>query len=346
MKTLLTDFRTDFRDSVLDLLWRQWTMLGVAGHGDQWRGSLIDPEALLLLTCTAGRYDARLFDGMVEWMGRNGQYINVQRLKRIIESEEYAGANVVRAIAATTSDSVSAAKWATTVVSKNRIGEPMPLFFLKDGKPMPIVKQPDPLFEAQGLLRDPYQARGVAQVFRPEYVPNLTLRLRTFLGVNARCEILAYLLLNEQGSPSSLARDAYYFPLTISKAMAEMRDSGFLVSRINGRRRDHRLVPVAWRELFLGQERPKWIVWPRLFRAIEAVWVFLWDKDLAHKDPLAQASSLRRVLMSSVVDRAETSGLDFSFGDLSAHPGKELIPFFVERMVSILDIVTPAIKGP
>lgn len=341
MKLSLTNCRADFRDQVLDLLWRQWTTLGVTGYGTQWRGSLIDPEALLLLTCSAGRHDARLFDAMVEWVGTNGRYLNVQRLKRIISTETFKGKQVVRAVAATTSDSVSAAKWATTrrVTYK---GEPAPLFYLKDGRPLPIVKEHDPIFKEHGFLRDKYEARDVVQGFRPEPAANLILRLRALLGVNARCEIIAYLLLNDQGSPSSLARDVYYFPLTISKAMAEMRDSGYLTSRVNGRRRDHRLVPGAWRDLFLGDERPPWIVWPRLFRALEAFWLFLWDGDLVKKEPLAQASSLRRLLLDVIVDKTETCGLSFAFGDLSAYPGDQLIPFAWQRIMAFLDCVAHA----
>ena len=113
MKTLLTEFKKEFQDRVLDILWRQWSAFGVAGHGEVWRGSLIDPEALLLITCTVGRYDARMFDAMVEWMGINGRYINVQRLKRMMSSEQFAGEQVVRAVAAMTRDSVSAAKWSS-----------------------------------------------------------------------------------------------------------------------------------------------------------------------------------------------------------------------------------------
>lgn len=338
MKMSLTEYRGAFRDRVLDLLWRQWTTLGVAGHGERWQGSPIDPEALLLLTCTAGRYDARLFDAMVEWVGVNGQYLNVQRLKRIISTAQFAGSQVVRAVAATASDSVSAAKWAATKTVHSH-GEPLPLFYLKDGRPMPTVKEHDPIFKEHGLIRDKYEARGVVQTFRPEYSGNLVMRLRAFLGVNARCEIITYLLLNDQGSPSSLARDAYYFPLTISKAMAEMRDSGYLTSRINGRRRDHRLEPHGWRDLLLGDSRPPWVVWPRLFRAVEALWLLLWDDAFLEKEPLAQASSLRRLLLDSVVDNAETSGLDFAFGDLSAHPGEGVIPFAVERTNHLLSLI-------
>jgi len=342
MKTLLTEFKKEFQDRVFDILWRQWSAFGVAGHGDVWRGSLIDPEALLLITCSVGRYDARMFDAMVEWMGINGRYINVQRLKRMMASEQFAGEQVVRAVAAMTRDSVSAAKWSS--MAKPGAVTPgeaeAPLFFLRNGKPMPVVQESDPIFRDHGLLRARYEARNVAQLFRPEPVCNLMLRLRAFLGVNARCKIIAYLLLHEKGSPGSLARDAYYFPLTISKAMAEMRDSGFLASRIQGRRRDHRLVPGMWSDLFLGHEQPRWIVWPRLFRAIEVLWTFLQDTDFAQNDALTQASALRRVLIKSVVDRSETSGLDYSFGDLSGYPGEELIPFFIDRITVMLDTLS------
>lgn len=336
MKASLTGYRAEFRDRVLDLLWRQWNMLGVAGHGAPWCGPPIDPEALLLLTCTAGRFDARLFDAMVEWVGLNGRYINVQRLKRMITTEAFVGERVVRAIAATASNSVTSAKWAMTKAAKG--GEnPEPLFFLKDGRRLPISRAHDPVFAEHGLLRDRYEPRGVVGRFRPEPVENLILRLRALLGVNARCEIMAYLLLNEKGSPGALARDTCYFPLTMAKAMAEMRDSGFLLSRVNGRRRDHRLVPGTWRQMLLGDRRIPWIVWPRLFRAVEVLWEFLWDGGLGDKEPLAQASSLRRVLLESVVDKTETCGLDFAWGDLSAHPGDALIPFTIDRTTALLN---------
>ena len=344
MKTSLRDYRSSFRDRVLELLWRQWTSVGVSGHGDTWHGVPIDPEALILLTCTAGRSDARLFDAMLEWFGVNGQYVNVQRLKRIIATEKFAGEQVVRAVAATTRDSVSATKWTTTAVADHE-GEPLPLFYLKDGRPLPTVGEHDSVFKKHGLLRDRYEARGVVQAFRPEPAANLAMRLRAFLGVNARCEIIMYLLLNERGSPSSLARDVYYSPLTITKAMAEMRDSGYLASRMNGRRRDHRLVPSGWRDLLLEDERPTWIVWPRLFRALEALWLFLRDTDLLEKERLAQASSLRRLLLGSVVDNAETAGLDIAFGDLTAHPGERLIPFAIERTEHLFGLIERAGAG-
>jgi hypothetical protein len=84
---------------------------------------------------------------------------------------------------------------------------------------LPTVKNPDPVFREHALLRIRCEARDVAHAFRPRHAANLLLRLRAFPGVNAKCEILCYFIINEQRSPSSLARDAYYFPLTIAKAI-------------------------------------------------------------------------------------------------------------------------------
>jgi hypothetical protein len=46
-ETGLTSFRKELRDCLLDVVWRQWTSLGVSGHGESWSDSVIDPEALL-----------------------------------------------------------------------------------------------------------------------------------------------------------------------------------------------------------------------------------------------------------------------------------------------------------
>ena len=62
----------------------------------------IDPEALVLTTCTFGRHDAGLFDAMLEWAGISGRYLNVQRCKRMLATRALSGEAVFRALADTT----------------------------------------------------------------------------------------------------------------------------------------------------------------------------------------------------------------------------------------------------
>lgn len=338
MQNLLKNFRTEFLDRLLDVLWRQWTALGVSGRGQSSTTAPIDPDALLLFSCTVARYDARLFDAMIEWLAINGRFINVQRIKRMLKDEIFTGERVLRAVAAITSKSENEAKWTRMMAAGEAKKRKETLFFLKNGAVLPVVQEPDPTFARYGFLRDRFQERGVAETFPPQPPSNLLLRLRALLGVNARCEIFQFLLLNARGSPRAMAKDCYYYPATISKALAEMSQSGFVVSRTEGRHRYCTLVPETWRELFLGSaSRTSWVVWARLFSALERVWLFLDQTDRTSQTPLAQASSLRRILKSSVTTQLDRSGAVVVFGDDSAHSGESLIPFFVARMRTILE---------
>ena len=128
---LLTDFRAEFRDRLLTILWRQWTALGVAGSQEGWTATVIDPEALLLITCSIARSDPRLFDAVLEWLRLNGQYINVQRIKRMLRDEVFVGEPVLKAVAGATSTSVSQAKWAKLASGHTAGPDGLePLFFL------------------------------------------------------------------------------------------------------------------------------------------------------------------------------------------------------------------------
>lgn len=336
---LLTDFKAEYRERVLALLWRQWTALGVSGNLGSWQASVIDPEALLLITCTVARSDPRLFDAGLEWLRLNGSLINIQRIKRILRNESFSGEAVLKAVAGATSTSVSQAKWAKLARKPGeRAGDLEPLFFLSQGVPLPVIKERDEGFAAYGFARENFKARGLAEVFRPELPGNLLLRLRALFGLSARCEILHYLLLNPVGSPRAIARACYYFPATISKAMTEMSRSGFLRSTTEGRRRCYRLTPDTWRELFLrSQSTPPWVVWAPLFSALEQIWLFLHREDLKNQGAAAQASALRRVLKRECVSRVEGKLRSVIYAEEPAHPAEALIPFFISRTRAFLD---------
>ncbi len=342
MPNQLIDFRREFLNRILDLVWRQWTTAGIAGRAEIWTSSAIDPEALFLFSSTISRYDARLFDAIQEWLGVNGHFINVQRLKRILKEERFAGEPVLAAMTAATTDSVNRAKWSKIVKglrSPESESDPQPLFYLESGKPMPVVRDHDAQFAEYGFIRDRFEARGVADSFRPERPANLLLRLRSLLGVNARSEVFEYLLVNKVGSPRAIAADCYYSPAAIIKTMAEMKSSGFVASRTQGRRKLYSLSPDTWRDLFIDPAANlTWVVWPRVFSALEQIWLFLDAGELATKSPLEQASSLRRLLTGGVISQLERSLPEFTFGDPTQHPAELLIPFFTTRLGTVLQL--------
>lgn len=343
MTSSLKDFKLLFRERLLNLLWRQWTALGVTGRSSPWQQTPVDPEALLLVSCTLARHDARLFDAILDWMDLNGHYLNVQRVRRLLSDAPFKGGTVFAAMAATTSTPALAIKWARSSQSPaNGKRSDEPLFLMPDGKPLPVLHDPDPVFLSHGFVRDTYVTRGVAQPFRTHDCATLILRLRALIGVSARCEILAYLLHNRYGSPRAVARSCGYYPATIIKALTEMADSGFVASRMEGRQRHYSLTPDTWRTLFLGEVKSPWIAWPSLFSALEQIWLYLDAPERDEQSPLAQASSLRRILKSSVQDNLARCGLGLPSIELDAYSGETLMPYFLRQMTELLNAVDSA----
>ena len=78
------EFSKEIRARILHFLWRQWAQLGLASaqveQRDNW---IVDPEALILATCEFGRYDARLFDEMLDWLLINANFVNIPRAKSL-----------------------------------------------------------------------------------------------------------------------------------------------------------------------------------------------------------------------------------------------------------------------
>ena len=339
MALSLATFRSDFSDRLLNLLWRQWTTVGVAGNVARLERLIIDPEALVLISCEVARRDPRLFDAMLDWLRINGRYVNVARLQRMLREHEYSAGAVLAAVAATTRTADSSAKWSRMATPKKRTGSPKPLFRLPNGTPLPVAREPDSVFLEHGFLREAYEQRDIARIFSPVPAANLLLRLRAFLGVNARCEILVHLLTHGSGSPRAIARASSYYPATVSKALAEMNDSGYIVSRFQGRQRFYSATSASLRDFFVGHEEPVWLGWGALMRALEITWLFLNASERDDETPLEQASGLRRLVKAAIADLLGAAGVDASLAGYERHAGDSLIPFFIERMTGVLNII-------
>jgi len=328
MKQSLRDSKEAYLDLLLDFLWRQWSALGVAGYsagGGRWT---IDPEALLIFTSTMGRYDPRLFDEMIDWLDRNGRFINIQRLKAIFKKEPFSGERVMAAIAAIMSRRAALQKWKRLAQDKNEARAPEDLFHQRSGDSMPFFGEPDPDFENYGFRRGKLSLRGYskpAPITRPT---GLIYKLRALFGVNARCEIMLYLLTHPSGHPSRIASDTYYYQKTIQDTLIDMTRSGLIQVRSQGREKHYWLQPEQWGLLLPSTgEFPEWITWPPFFSALERIWLALNRPDLAALEPLLLSSELRK-LMKSVKTDIQRAGFARVISDDNIHLGEEYISVF------------------
>lgn len=338
MAPSLTEFRDQYRDQLLRFLWRQWSALGVAGHAkseDQWS---VDPDALLLFTATIGRHDARLFDEVLDWLQANGTFINVQRLRRIQKTEGFAGGRVLAAIATMLGKGADALKWKGLAEAVGPADNSESLFYLPDYKPMPVLGTPDERFAQFGLLRDAPALRGYSQEFRPNEQATLALQLRALFGVNARSDILQYLLTHQAAHPADIARQTYYFQKTVQDALVDMHCSGVVELRTSGREKHYWVQSSAWIALLNRRDEsnmPYWVAWPAVFSVLERIWLKLQDPTLYATDQLMVAVELRQ-LLSEIRPAVEKAELPVNFLSRRQYIGEEYVDTFLADISLIL----------
>jgi hypothetical protein len=338
MKKQLVQFRKTLTDRTLRLLWSQWDAIGVAGTTHPEAKRVVDPEALLLATLTMARWDPRLFDEVLDWIMRNGRYINGMRLKRILKKYGFAGERILAVISAMLKAKDRRRNW--RVESSLDIVSEEPLFFNSDGKPIDGWGPTDPTFAKFGFLRGRLELRGYSQPFSPENPSCIWLRLRSLFGSNSRVEFLLYILLNEEGYPSDIAEKTGYSQKSAQDTMAEMAASGFLHQTKKGREVFYRLASSKWHELsFDDKSAPEWILWPPLFRALELIWLRLYDQELYNLSDLGLTTELF-VLIQQVRPLVEEAGIGHLLSPASQGLGDEYLATFIKDTDAILDYMT------
>lgn len=253
MTTWLNEFRSKFEEAVHRLLWRQWTLLGVAGAGvpDQGR-TVIDPEALLLITLESARTEPRLFDEVLDWLKVNGHWMDVQRLRNIARADADAPSRLLSTVAAFAAETDSTHKWRRLATPpKKPIKNPEPLF-LQAGTDR--VRVLNGVFARYGYLRRPVETRGLSNPVPVRFAPCLRFRLRALFGIGIRAEALTLLLARGPGHAKEIARSiAYSFPGAF-QALRELAASDTVHVRAKGRERLYWVDGLRWFEFLRVEE--------------------------------------------------------------------------------------------
>ena len=288
----LQKVRLEFLEMLLRFLWREWTALGVAGQERRAPHHVVDPEALLLFTCSLGRYDQRLFDEVMDWLSKNGRFLNIQRMRNILRKEVFGGGEVLSAVADWMSQRDAPMKWKLLAKMGAEKDERQALFYLPDGRSLPPSQDNDETFLRHGFNRNSLEPRGYAQAFSPDETPCLLLKLRALVGVNARCDVLTYLALQGAGHPREVARELYYSQKAIHDVMTDMACSGVIHSSRGARERTFRIAPDSLPFLSAGLAAHNWINWPILLSTAETVWNKIEELHAAALDPLLESSEI------------------------------------------------------
>lgn len=307
MDTLLINCRERTRSAGLELLWRQWCALGVAGSVPAASAArLIDLDALVLATSSLARRDPRLFDEALDWLSHYGFLVNLQRVKNLHQGSGLGDKQVLAAMAEWLWKEAGQPRWKLFVpkdsVEKSKKREA--LFVEQEGL---SARDPDPIFSRHGLERNRFEARGMSRKPNPEHPANLMPVLRALMGVSARVEILLY-LGGTMGSAhaTEIAHATGYSPRTLQFQLQEMLISGHIVGPPKSLDEDAPVRRGANRAYCLNDDLkeflspravfPDWTAWASLFRVSESVLELFPGLGSPATSPMVISSGLREVV--------------------------------------------------
>lgn len=300
MNPSLHNFRESLQQRLLDFLWRQWSALGVAGYArseDPW---LIDPEALLLFSTHIARHDSRLFDEILDWLHVNGSWISLGRLGSLHKDEQLGDAAVLAAIADLLSRDSTNQKWKLLIRRFEKEESTANDLVRRLFPSIPVLKEPDPVFLSHGLERGKVDLRNMSQSPRPDQPATFLFKLRALFGVQARAEVMAWMLAHEQGHPAEIARQTGYYRRSIQNVLNDLTASGHIGSTRVGREKTFFILrPDEWRFLLTwpnAETFPRWVSWAPLFHALQTFLDALGKPGLEEKSENFQAIQLREAL--------------------------------------------------
>ena len=346
MQNQLIAFRSDFREALLDFLWRQWSSLGIAGEGAAAENRIIDPEALICVTCTLGRHEPRLFDEAADWLRENGSLIHLSRLKAIYSLPELECKRTLGSLALHLEKYAGTQKWKALILDPVHDESANP-FFMSAGMITGNMKL-DPHFKAQGLARGEFRFSGKSGRAQGNGGSNLLIRLRSLFGVNARADILAYLLSKEEGHPHAIARQTHYFVKTIQDALVQMRDSGLIHARNETGKKIYGLDRAAWKPLlFPDSDPPHFMDWPTIFAqylALDGILAELGMRDASDVFIAARLKTWAR----DAIPRLASAGFPQLMHDEAGFPGEAYLPVFFEAMGKAITLLKqkPVMASP
>lgn len=198
---MTTPLANSLRDALVQRAWAQWIGLGVDAVGAA-ESSVIDPEALIALSAEIGEADARLRDTSTDWCVAYGRFINGTRLRQVVAEID-------------TPESAIGEYAATVATAGGASWRP-------------------------GRAREGYRYRGKARLEDLDDLPRLLLRLRAIFGVNARADVIGYLLARPDASVSlaDLARSTRFTKRNVALTVDALALGGVLgVERVGNQQR-------------------------------------------------------------------------------------------------------------
>jgi hypothetical protein len=306
----LTALAERAREAALRAVWAQWSVLNprlLGQAGVSGRGSVLDPEALVLASLALWDDERRLADILAWWAEHGAPLLSVRRLDSLGRSYP-AGIGAPVQVFARWARDAGDTRWKPKADAAEPGEEPP----VRSGKGPASLK----LVGAEALL----------------------LKLRAGFGVGAKPDVLCYLLAldGEGASSKEIARAVGYAEKNVRLAARELALGGFIAER------DIFPAQYAARSGFArslvhllsgqpGEESaPRWTHWWAVYAFL--LHVVSWAEEAALAQPYLLSSRARELFTEY---RWAFPPRELQLPEPSHYPGERYLPAFAETLYTI-----------
>jgi hypothetical protein len=288
----------DLRTAVIDTAWIQWQALGGQAAAARQPKSIVDAEALVLVSLWLSDHEARLTDFLWGFAEMGSRLLSVQRIKRALSLFPTDGAARLADFAARVHHSGKDPRWGklagTASCRKGRAGKVGP---------------------AATTLGEP---------------GSLMLRMRTAFGVDVRTDALTFLIGRRKAwaDVKEISEALLYAKYSVRIACGALTDARLIAVR-SGRPVQYRADQKRWTSLLRLRDAPPWRPWMPSFALALRLDRWLRDPALAKATPTLAASLAREFML----EHGQLLGqLHIDVPDHRDYRGESYLPVF-ERVV-------------
>lgn len=228
----------ELQELATEVAWRQWRAIGgSAATKERWR-SIVDPEALILVSLGLAAAERRIADVLYSWVEANSTLLSVQRLKNLQRDYPAATHDRLREFGGHISALGAHPRWSSFAGAHQQ------------------HRKVDP----------PEVSRAIEAPTR--HATSLLLRLRIAMGVSVKADVLAVALGHDHALDVREITDALsYSPAAVRGALEDLSRAGFLFA-VGGEPMTFTAPHREWKELLGLEEVPRWAAWHHWFALV------------------------------------------------------------------------------
>ena len=318
----LETFKKEFRERLLTIHWRQWTALGISSGLEQEKNVAIDLEALMLSTMHLGIEDKRLLTVAMEWLIKNREWVNLSRVNRIARHYLATEKQLNRGLIAHEAFSLFQ-RYLKSPADPNEkdLHSPYAMEKASTYGTIDIYKK---------TFKMAYREKAAVE---PSLQNPCLLKLyfRGIFGINARAELLLYLLLRKQGNSSSIAREIGFDQKIVYRLLERWTKAG-LVEKTQ--EKYYQLSPTITATAILPYSAlPRYTNWISGFLTLNRIHAAIETKPFS-EDTYALSSYFRDMLPDA---KTLARSVNLSFSDDRLHQGADYFNVFSSEMIKVLD---------